>query len=150
MRESFRLLLRCASCALVTAALAACDKSDKPKPAGPVLSEYKPGDPISNPLATARNPSAATQVATGIQTKGQYEPANSGPPVVAADYPWQVGIFVNADNQGNGWRCGGILISPDYVLTAAHCADAADTDDYTKIERFEAAQFEIFHGDITP
>jgi len=35
-------------------------------------------------------------------------------------WPWQVALFID-----NAWFCGGSLISENYVMTAAHCADGA-------------------------
>merc|ERR1712183_103719 len=35
-------------------------------------------------------------------------------------WPWQVALFID-----NAWFCGGALISENYVMTAAHCADGA-------------------------
>merc|ERR1711988_885925 len=35
-------------------------------------------------------------------------------------WPWQVALFID-----NAWFCGGSIISENYVLTAAHCADGA-------------------------
>merc|ERR1712228_11720 len=55
-----------------------------------------------------------------------------GPPFQAEDrivggheaqenqWPWQVALFID-----DAWFCGGALISENYVLTAAHCADGA-------------------------
>merc|ERR1712011_14657 len=33
------------------------------------------------------------------------------------EFPWQVGLFFD------GYFCGGSIISEEYILTAAHCAD---------------------------
>merc|ERR1711872_337273 len=35
-------------------------------------------------------------------------------------WPWQVALFID-----DAWFCGGSIISENYVLTAAHCADGA-------------------------
>merc|ERR1712072_1418011 len=36
------------------------------------------------------------------------------------EWPWQVALFID-----DAWFCGGAIISENYVLTAAHCADGA-------------------------
>merc|ERR1712165_690158 len=35
-------------------------------------------------------------------------------------WPWRVALFID-----NAWFCGGSIISENYVMTAAHCADGA-------------------------
>merc|ERR1712223_181180 len=41
-------------------------------------------------------------------------------------WPWQVALFID-----DAWFCGGSIISENYVLTAAHCADGDSYFDVT-------------------
>jgi len=43
-----------------------------------------------------------------------------GVEAVEHTWPWQVALFID-----DAWFCGGSIISENYVLTAAHCADGA-------------------------
>jgi secreted trypsin-like serine protease len=49
-------------------------------------------------------------------------------------YPWQVRIFASADDDKG--RCGGTIIAPQWVLTAAHCvvADPLATADVKPVD----------------
>merc|ERR1711971_943962 len=51
-------------------------------------------------------------------------------------WPWQVALFID-----NAWFCGGALISENYVLTAAHCADGATYFDIALVELPEPISF---------
>lgn len=67
-----------------------------------------------------------------------------GPEVKFDEFPWQVGLLFAVN--GKNWQCGGTLISEWYVLTAAHCVDALNEDDYSAIGRVRPASIVVFHG----
>jgi hypothetical protein len=66
-------------------------------------------------------------------------PFNTGFKVHSADYGWQMGLRIH----GSSTRCGAILISPSYVLTAAHCLDRAGVD-VSSVVPVEVSQIEAF------
>ncbi|MDQ3385091.1 MAG: trypsin-like serine protease [Actinomycetota bacterium] len=44
------------------------------------------------------------------------------------DWPWQVALLGDG-----GQRCGGVIVAPDLVVTAAHCAEASDAASLTVV-----------------
>ncbi len=48
-----------------------------------------------------------------------------GTNVVANTYPWFTMLLYMSGTTENEQGCGGMLVSPEWVLTAAHCIDNA-------------------------
>merc|ERR1711936_391114 len=100
------------------------------------LSKYKPRQAMVP--ATAENQAwaikevkktgASTKKGTNVDLKatcGIEGPARAGKIVGGHEaqeheWPWQVALFID-----DAWFCDGAIISENYVLTAAHCADGA-------------------------
>jgi len=72
-----------------------------------------------------RNQNGATRIVGGEQTK-------------TGELPWRVAVFI-ADSSGRGYLCGGTIISPNWVMTAAHCTSGATPASNT-ISVFTGAQ----------
>merc|ERR1712079_245913 len=127
-----RLLLIATSLALATAAPHSEDPQRWRPAQGRDLSKFKPklpevafGTP-SAPRAAPKpfefkkgNKSFAGECGlenpNGIEDRivGGHEAAHH-------EWPWQVALFID-----DAWFCGGALISDEWVMTAAHCADGA-------------------------
>ena len=57
-------------------------------------------------------------------------------------YPWQVRLLVKRDDTS---QCGGTLIAPQWVLTAAHCLDKAES---SPGEYVDVAQLSVAAGNV--
>jgi secreted trypsin-like serine protease len=95
------------------------------------LSKFKPkypkfATPFSNLKAKLHKPTSTIK-RTGVHDlravcgkPGPAERIVGGTEATPHQYPWQVALFID-----DLYFCGGSLISNDYVLTAAHCAEDA-------------------------
>merc|ERR1719266_789076 len=59
-------------------------------------------------------------VECGIEGPAAKERIVGGVEATEHAWPWQVALFID-----NAWFCGGSIISENYIMTAAHCADGA-------------------------
>lgn len=91
--------------------------------------------------------SAACWLAPGAQAAGSQTNIVGGAPTTIAQWPWQVAIDFPPDGINDGFNrqfCGGTLISPTTVLTAAHCV----FDDGTAAFQ-QPASFSVISGRAT-
>jgi hypothetical protein len=83
----------------------------------------------------------AVATALGTSSVAHAEPSDQVTPLIVggttatiADAPWQVGLIsASATSEYQGQFCGGTLIAPDWVATAAHCINPALTPSQLKI-----------------
>jgi len=108
-------------------------KSQKWQPAGPRdLSKYKlktPSRSFAKTTETSKNEkktpfefkkgTKSFEDICGLENPGK-ERIVGGHEAAENEWPWQVALFID-----DAWFCGGSLISDEYVMTAAHCADGA-------------------------
>jgi len=94
---------------------------------GKVYWEHKQAtiDKIASELRGAGSSRKGTQLdlKAGCGIEGplaQEDRIVGGVEAVEHTWPWQVALFID-----DAWFCGGSIISENYVLTAAHCADGA-------------------------
>ena len=65
----------------------------------------------------------------------------------AGKWPWQVLIYGRGqlvDGKTSGWTCGGSVLSPQWVLTAAHCVFYAP--DASQPTEAKAQLIDVFAG----
>ena len=78
--------------------------------------------------AQAQDPTPALGPVTGAGVQQEQSPdIVGGREAAPGAWPWQVALVVHTSSQAyNGFFCGGSLIAPEWVLTAAHCLDGMD------------------------
>ena len=88
--------------------------------------------------ATMVAPALAAPSPTGAETARQH--SVGGQVVPMGTFPWAVALEVNRAGQDAPAKfCSGALITPTYVLTAAHCAQAEDLNSKEDVRRARLA-----------
>ncbi|MEV6023031.1 trypsin-like serine protease [Streptomyces sp. NPDC052036] len=100
--------------------------------AGPAKQASKaaaPGSSTATPSASATpspTPSATTSTAPSQTVQPQII---GGQPASFSSAPWMVQLWYSDPTTGDGFFCGGTLVAPTKVLTAAHCVAGYDWAD---------------------
>jgi hypothetical protein len=84
------------------------------------MMEGMPGRLVLRSLLTTLAAVASLSLALAAATAPPAAAVFHGTPVAAADAPWSVALT------GRALACGGALVAPDRVLTAAHCVQGVD------------------------
>merc|ERR1712076_292620 len=82
-----------------------------------VAAEMRASVSPSNKKDLGKEPKAACGIEGPARKEGRIV---GGVEATEHAWPWQVALFID-----DAWFCGGSIISENYVLTAAHCADGA-------------------------
>merc|ERR1712050_331712 len=73
-----------------------------------------------NGASTKKGTNIDLKATCGIEGPAAAERIVGGHEAEEHQWPWQVALFID-----DAWFCGGSLITDEYVMTAAHCADGA-------------------------
>ena len=82
-----------------------------------VAAEMRASVSPSNKKDLGKEPKAACGIEGPARKEGRIV---GGVEATEHAWPWQVALFID-----DAWFCGGSLISDEWVMTAAHCADGA-------------------------
>merc|ERR1712038_1546586 len=84
------------------------------------LSKFTPRHALVTAKSSPAENEFVQQASCGIEGPPSKDRIVGGFEAQENQWPWQVALFID-----NAWFCGGSIISENYVMTAAHCADGA-------------------------
>jgi len=99
---------------------------------GTILQNLRQIDAASNSFVNDRVPDSVALTSTNVPSStclcgDDGLPEDRTDKIIGgmiATIPWQVGVY-STDSQGRQYLCGGTILSPTFILTAAHCTEHA-------------------------
>lgn len=64
-------------------------------------------------------------------------------------FPWMISLQIRSVQRALGHFCGGVAVAPAWVLTAAHCVVAAQTDGSGPSRALDPSKFDVLSGSNT-
>jgi trypsin len=141
MTQRTHARLRSAALAALGAMLLALGSASDAIAERPDRVEVAPGIYLSDASAVGTSGDVSSRASAALRTEISPHIVG-GSPATIADWPWQAAITLNPGMfSGSGLQrqfCGGSLVAPTLVITAAHCMFDFETNTFTSATRYAA------------